>query len=112
MPELERILRGTPGTLSKQWYEDGVPVDPGTVTVEITRADGTSLVAAGAATTGSGSTPRAFALTTTHTALLDRLTVTWTSTAKGTLTSVVEVVGGYLFNLAEFADEVSASTTT
>jgi len=111
MPELERILRGTPGTLSKQWYEDGVAVDPGTVTVGITRADGTTLVSAGTATTGSGSSPRAFALMTTHTALLDQLHVTWTSTAKGELTSVVEVVGGFVFTVAQ-ARQISGLSRT
>jgi hypothetical protein len=101
MPDLERIGQLTPGTLSQQWYEDGAVVDPGTVTVGITRADGTVLVAAGTATTGSGTGARTYNLTTTHTALLDRLTVTWTSTLKGTLLSYVEVVGGFWFSLAE-----------
>jgi hypothetical protein len=99
--ELERILQLTPGTLSQQWYEDGVAVDPGTVTIGITRADGTTLVAAGTGTTGTGTAARTYSLTTTHTALLDRLTVTWTSTSKGTLTGYLEVRGGFLFSLAE-----------
>lgn len=111
MADLERILRQTPGTLSQQWYEDGVAVDPGTVTVGITRWDGTVLVAAGAATTGSGSSARAYNLTTAHTALLDRLTVTWTSTLKGTLTSYAEAVGGFLFSIAELAARVTGFTT-
>jgi hypothetical protein len=101
MPDLERIQQRTPGTLSQQWYEDGAVVDPGTVTVGITRADGTVLVAAGAATSGTSTAPRTYNLTTTHTALLDRLLVTWTSTLKGTLVSYVEVVGGFLFGIAE-----------
>jgi hypothetical protein len=96
MPELERIQKATPGTLSQQWYEDGVAVDPGTVTLGITRADGTTLVAPATGTTGSGTGVRTYNLTTTHTALLDRLTVTWTSTLKGTLLTYVEVVGGFL----------------
>lgn len=101
MPDLERIQQRTAGTLSQQWYEDGAAVDPGTVTLGITRADGTVLVAAGAVTSGATTAPRTFNLTTTHTATLDRLTVTWTSTLKGTLVSYVEVVGGFLFSLAE-----------
>jgi hypothetical protein len=101
MPDLERIQQRTPGTLSQQWYEDGAAVDPGTVTLAITRADGTVLVAAGAATSGTTTGPRTYNLTATHTALLDTLTVTWTSTLKGTLVSYVEVVGGFLFSLAE-----------
>jgi hypothetical protein len=99
--DIERILQSTPGTLSQQWYEDGAAVNPGTVTVGITRADGTDLVASGAGTTGSGSSARTYSLTTTHTALLDSLTVTWTSTLKGTLVSRVEVVGGFLFSISD-----------
>jgi hypothetical protein len=101
MAELERILQNTPGTVSQQWYEDGVAVDPGTVTVGITRADGTTVVAPGTATTGSGTGARSFALTTTHTALLDSLTVTWVSATKGTLGSQVDVVGGFVFSVAQ-----------
>src|SRR5215207_2274109 len=102
MPDLERVQQNTPVTLSQQWYEGGVVVDPGTVTIVITRADGTSLVAS-TGTSGSSTSPRTFNLTTTHTALLDRLTVTWTSTLKGTLVSYVEVVGGFLFSLPELS---------
>jgi hypothetical protein len=111
MPDLERIQRLTPGTLSQQWYEDGAAVDPGTVTLGITRADGTVLVSPGAATSGTATAPRTYNLTTTHTALLDRLTVTWTSTLKGTLTSYVEVVGGFLFGINELAARVTGFTT-
>ena len=97
----QRIQQLTPSTISEQWYEDGAVVDPGTVTVGITRADGSTLVAAGTATNGTGTNPRTFNLSATHTALLDTLRVTWTSSTKGTLTSVVEVVGGFLFSLAD-----------
>jgi hypothetical protein len=82
MPELERILQNTPGSVSKQWYEDGTAVDPGTVTVDITRADGT-VVASDASVSGTGTAARTLALTTTHTGLLDRLTLTWVSSDKG-----------------------------
>jgi hypothetical protein len=112
MPDLERVQQNTPLTLSQQWYESGAVVDPGTVTLGITRADGTSLVAAGTATSGSGTNPRTFNLTTTHTALLDSLKVTWTSTLKGTLVSYVEVVGGFLFNLNDLSAEVTDSTSS
>jgi hypothetical protein len=101
VPDVERILQNTPGSISQQWYEAGVAVDPGTVTVEVTRADGTVLVAGGTGTTGTGTSPRLFNLTTTHTALLDTLKVTWTSTGKGSLVSYLEVVGGFLYSIAE-----------
>lgn len=88
-------------TDSGTWYEAGVAVDPGTVTVGITREDGTVLVAAGTATGGATTSPRTFALTTTHTASLDILKATWTSATKGTRTTYVEVVGGFLASVAD-----------
>ena len=35
------VLRGTGDTIAATFYADGVAVDPGTVTVDIARADGT-----------------------------------------------------------------------
>jgi hypothetical protein len=98
---MERILTDTPGTISNQWYSADDPADPGTVTVGITRADGTVLVAPGAGTGGSGVNPRTFTLTTAHTATLDLLTVTWTTSLLGESVTHVEVVGGFLFTLAQ-----------
>lgn len=111
MPELERILQNTAGTISQQWYEDGVAVDPGTVTVTITRADGTPVVTA-AATTGTGTGARSYAVSTAQTAQLDRLTLTWASTSKGTLTGYLEVVGGFLFSLADMRALEPLNNTT
>jgi hypothetical protein len=112
VPDLERVQQNTPLTLSQQWYEGGTAVDPGTVTIGIVRADGTELVAPATATSGAGTAARAYNLTTAHTALLDRLTVTWTSTLKGTLTSYVEVVGGFLFGLSELSGKLTDSTSS
>lgn len=104
MADLERIQQLTPATLSQQWYEDGSVVDPGAVTVGITRADGTVLVAAGTPTSGTGTSPRTVNLTTTHTTSLDSLKVSWASPTKGTLLSVVEVVGGFTFAIKQARD--------
>jgi hypothetical protein len=112
MPDLERVQQNTPLTLSKQWYEDGVAVDAGAVTIGITRADGTVLVAAGTSTAGTGTNPRTYNLTTTHTALVDRLTVTWTSTTKGVQVSIVEVAGGALFSISDLRASLSLPNTT
>ena len=98
---MERVKQNTPATISNVWYSDGVIADPGTVTVGVTRDDGTVLVAAGAATSGGGAAARTFNLTTTHTSLLDRLVVTWTSSTLGVDGQVVEVVGDYLFSVAQ-----------
>jgi hypothetical protein len=99
---VDRVLRGSVATISATWYDaNGAVADPGTVTVQVDRDDGTNLVAAGGATSGSGANARTFALTSTHTALLDQLKATWTSSTLGTLTTYVEVAGGFLFSIAE-----------
>jgi hypothetical protein len=95
MPEVERIQQNTPGTASKQWLEAGAPVDPGTVTVGVTRADGTVLLAPGTATAGATTNPRTFNLT-----------------AVNTLTSYVEVVGGFLFNTLDARAAAPLNDTT
>lgn len=99
---MDRILRNTPGTVSRTFYEDGVVVDPGTVTLTITAADGT-VVVNNATATGSGAAARTYNVTAVQTANLDSWTIAWTSSTKGTLTSDVEVVGGFLFSLAELS---------
>jgi hypothetical protein len=103
---VERVLQATPATISNSWYEDGVIADPGVVTVTITRGDGTVLVTNGA-TTGTGAAARSYNLTAAaHTDLLDDLTITWVSPSKGTMTSHVEVVGGFLFTITEARSEL------
>jgi hypothetical protein len=110
MSDLERVLQSTPFTLQQQWYEGGTAVDPGSVTVTVT--DSAGVVVTTGAASGTGTSPRAYNLTTAHTALLDRMTVTWASTLKGTLTSHLEVVGGFLFSIAEFRALGSAYANT
>jgi hypothetical protein len=97
---MDRVLRNTPTTISQTFYSDGVIADPGVVTVDVVRADGTVLVNNGA-TTGTGAAARSYNLTTTHTAQLDSLTVTWTSPDLGESVTYVEVAGGFLFSLGE-----------
>lgn len=95
----ERAAQSTPHTASVTFYSDGVVVDPGVVAVTVTRENGTALTNGNA--TGVGAAARTFALTTTHTASLDILTVTWVSSTYGTLTTQVEIVGGFLFSIAQ-----------
>ena len=102
---LERVLRNTSANLSATFEVDGVPTDPSpdAATVEIIRDNGTTLVAETAATPG-GVGKFTYTLTPTHTAQLDILTVRWQATLNGaeqTITSTVEIVGGFLFNLAQ-----------
>lgn len=96
------ILQATPATLSAQFESGGAAVDPGTVTVTITRRDGTALTTDGA-TTGTTTGPRLFALTAAQTAALDELTAVWSGTVSGaavTLTTRAEIVGDLLFTVA------------
>jgi hypothetical protein len=106
---MDRILQATPATISESWYQGATIQDPGTVAVTVTRDDGT-VVTTGTAG-GTGAAPRTFQLTAAHTALLDRLTATWTSGTLGTLTTVVEVVGDFLFTINE-AHNAGLSTFT
>jgi hypothetical protein len=97
---MNRILVSTPGTASVTYSVDGVVVDPGVVTVNITRDDGTALVTAGA-TAGSGAAARTFNLTAAQLPTPDVLRLDWTSATKGVITTYLEVVGGFLFNTSE-----------
>jgi hypothetical protein len=96
------ILRNTgPTTLTKAWYEDGVQVDAGTVTVGIVDADDTTVVASGTATSKSGSgSSTTYSYTLPIQTAVKELTITWTrADTDAALTDTVEVVGGHLFNL-------------
>lgn len=105
-----RLLVGAAATLSWQPVDsDGEPAAPdGTVTVAVTRADGSSLIAAGTATIGSGSALRQVAVTAAQTAQLDVLVATWTDAGGGTAQTLHEIVGGFYFSLAE-ARQVQAT---
>lgn len=97
---MQQILVDTPATLSQSWYVDGTIVDPGVVTVTITKSDGTALYT-DASTTGSGAAARTRALTTSDTANVDTLTVVWTSPTYGDLVDTVQIVGALIFTEVE-----------
>lgn len=100
----QQIIRGVTATLSWQNVDgDGEAAAPsGAVTLGISRDDGTTLVATGTATSGTGTDPRTYTLTAANNTLLDLLTVTWTDAGdSSTHTTYVEVVGGYYFTIAE-----------
>lgn len=97
----DRILRNTGKTLSMSFYSGGSIVDPGTVTVTITKADGTAVVT-NAATTGTGAAARSYILAPQ--ANLNVLKAVWTgtvSTVSTSLTSYHEIVGAHLFTEAD-----------
>ena len=96
------IVAATPATLSWQGVDsDGEPADPGTVTVTITRADGTT-VAADAATGGTGTAARTYALTVSQTAALDVLHAVWAAGGVTVGTTRHDVVGSASLTLNEF----------
>ena len=98
----QRVVRATAATIEWQGVDqNGEPADPGTVTVGVTRADGTTLVAAGTATGGSGTNPRTYALTVADTADLDYLTATWSVSGTVVGRTFVEVVGGVYATTAQ-----------
>lgn len=110
------VVAGVAATL--EWRnvdQNGAAAEAGTVTVGVTRADGTVLVASGTATTTvTGETGlRQKTLTAAQLADLDTLTATWTDAGDSSAhTTTIAVVGGHLFTLeearasdAEIADE-------
>jgi len=101
----QRVLAGSAATLKMTLLDqDGAP-DSGlsTVTVGVTRGDGSVLVAAGTATTVAGAT-RAVALTRAQTASTDRLTATWKVGSDTVATTIIDVVGGHWFTLTELGN--------
>lgn len=94
-----RILVGAPATLTAVFYDGGeTAVDPGTVTVTITRADGTA-VATAAATSGTGAAARTYDLPAQT--RLDHLVAVWTGDDGRGVTTRHEIVGGFYAELAE-----------
>lgn len=93
------VLADSPYTATASFYSGGALADPGTVTYAVVNDAGTS-VASGTAS-GTGAAARTFSLTSTHTADLDVLTITWTSATLGTLVTQVEVVGGFVCSIGQ-----------
>lgn len=104
-----RAVRGQPATVSCHF--DSPPTG---VTVTITNDTGTVLVSAASATDAGGNT-YVYTLTPTVTGALDLLTVTWVGTVAGqpqTFTTRVEIVGGFLFTLAELRSQSTKLAST
>lgn len=112
-PFNQRIIRGTAIDLSWQQIDGtGEPSNPGTVTVTVTRADGT-VIATAAATSGSSTAARTYALTAAQTATLDRLTANWIVSGATVATTEIDVVNSPWFSNAELRSaEVSVANST
>lgn len=107
----QRTLAGTAATLS--WLAldgDGSAHDPGTVTVSVSSSDGTALVVDAATSTDSTRLGlRAYSLTATHTASVDRLTATWKVAGAAVATTSIDVVGAYLVPLTRLGLDAPAA---
>ena len=99
----QRILQATAASLSWQPLDgDGEPGDPGgTVTVGVVASDGSTVISSGTATSGSGSEPRAVALTAAQTADLEVFAATWKIGSTTVATTEHWVVGGFLYSIAD-----------
>jgi hypothetical protein len=101
----QRILRGATASLTVTLRnQDGDPADAGgTLTVQVQKADGTDLLAAGSSTTnpaGTGNYTRS--LTAAQTASTETLTATWTDGGdSSTRVTVHEIVGGFYFSVGD-----------
>lgn len=101
----QQLIAGAAATLSWQPTDsDGEPATPGTVTVGVTRSDGTVVIVSGTVPAGTGASPRTVALTAAQTAQLDHLTATWTSGGVVVAVTVAEVIGRPLLTFAELVD--------
>lgn len=102
---VQRVLRGVAASVWVQLTDqDGSDAAAaGAVTVTVTRADGTVVVTGAATTAAAGYTGRyTYTLSAAVLATLDYLTLVWTDAGDGsTHTTYVEVVGGYMFTVAE-----------
>src|ERR1051326_666530 len=96
----QRIPVRVSAGLSFQYVDGtGAKANPGTVTVGVTKADGTVVVAAGAATTGTGPAPGVYTLAAASNQSLELLTASWRLTDGTVFTTLVEVVGGFYFTI-------------
>lgn len=98
---LVRVLRTAQVTLTHVFYVDETPTDAsGGVTATLKRLDGTVVNTAAAGHPATGT----YTYTVPGQAQVDSLTVDWEGTVAGAAVSVrdyVEIVGGFLFGLAE-----------
>lgn len=100
----QRILRSTAATLSWQPLDPDGEVatsSPGTVTVGVVSSDGSTVVTAGTATSGTDAEPRTLALTAAQTATLDVLTATWKVGSTTVATTYHDIVGGFYCSTAD-----------
>lgn len=101
---MQRIRQSTAATLQVVFTDSvGEPADaPSTVTVGVTRGDGSTVLAAGTATTAGAANSGEYSvgLSAAQTALLDELTATWTYGSVSWVTRHA-IVGGFVFSISD-----------
>lgn len=109
---MTRILAATPATVSQRWSDqNGDPVDPGAVTVAATRDNGDTQTIAAIVVTETGLST--VALTGAEVGDdPDWLSLVWTSEDAGVRTQQVDVVGGWIVDLADMRALLPAQNFT
>jgi len=109
----QRLLRATPATLKWQGFDfEGNESNPGTVTVQVTRSDGSEVLPAGTATAGTNTAARTVALTASQTATLDMLTARWSAGGVELAVTHHEIVGGFYASAGEIRAADASLTNT
>src|SRR4051812_42039387 len=101
-----RLLKNTTTDITGTFYVNGIPTNAtGGVTVNIVNSSGTIIVTGGTGTpTGLDGEYRFELNPTVGTGTLDTLAVGWAGVIAGSvqsITTVVELVGGFVFTIAE-----------
>lgn len=110
---VERVLRNTAATISVTFYNGSTAVEAdGVVNVVAKKADSTTLLSTAAT---NDPAVGVYSVVIPPQANLNLLTLTWSGTFSGTAISIesnVEIVGGFLFSIAELRNSDTALTIT
>ena len=105
----QRILRGAPATISVVFEDQyGEPRNVSGVTIDVKRANGSDLLHETALESNSETHEVATELTPAQTADLDILSLVATDADGSVATSTIDIVGGYLFSIAELRKQESS----
>lgn len=106
----QRILRGVTADLSVTFLDqDGEPAAGGTVTVDVSKADGTVIATGASTSAGDGTGEYTYSLAAQ--ASLELITAVWKDDGNSRITTVHEVVGGYFFSVTDARAFDGAITT-
>lgn len=108
-----RAIVGQATTIRLSTYNDGTLTDQGTVTIGITNAAGSDVVAAGTAVVDNSDGTYDYTLAAQSN--VNKLTATWTVAGGATFTTYIDVVGNILFDEVDaraFDNAAMASTSS